>query len=95
LSASQLSLLWLRRARQQPAALGQLSRPVEDTFLTADTCRMAKKPEPSKPIIWIIYKIAAKAVWLGEVETPDEPTAMEKAAAEFKVRANRLMALRR
>jgi hypothetical protein len=29
---------------------------------------MAKKPEPQKPIVWNIYKIASKAVWLGEVE---------------------------
>jgi len=29
-------------------------------------------------------------VWLGTVEDPDEATAMEKAAAEFKVPANRL-----
>jgi hypothetical protein len=56
---------------------------------------MAKKPEPPKPIVWSIYKLASNAVWLGEVEVPDEATAMEKAAAEFKVAANRLMALRR
>jgi hypothetical protein len=55
---------------------------------------MAKKPEPPKPIIWSVYKIAAKAVWLGEVQSPDEATAMEKAAAEFKVPAKWLMALR-
>jgi hypothetical protein len=56
---------------------------------------MAKKPEPPKPIIWNVYKIASKAVWLGAVEAPDEATAMEKAATEFKVPANRLMAIRR
>jgi hypothetical protein len=29
---------------------------------------MAKKPEPpSKPVIWNVYKIAKKAVWLGAV----------------------------
>ena len=39
---------------------------------------MAKKPEPSKPIVWSVYKIAAKAVWLGEVEASDEATAMEQ-----------------
>jgi hypothetical protein len=27
---------------------------------------MARKPWPPKPIRWIIYKIASKAVWLGE-----------------------------
>jgi hypothetical protein len=34
---------------------------------------MAKKPEPPpKPIRWGIYKLASKAVWLGNVEAPDE-----------------------
>ena len=33
---------------------------------------MAKKPEPTKPIIWNVYKIAKKAVWLGTVEAPDK-----------------------
>jgi hypothetical protein len=56
---------------------------------------MANKPEPPKPIVWNIYKIASKAVWLGAVEAPDEAAAMEKAAAEFRVPANRLMAIRR
>jgi hypothetical protein len=56
---------------------------------------MAKKPEPPKPISWNVYKIASKAVWLGELEGPDETAANEKAAAEFKVPANRLMAVRR
>jgi hypothetical protein len=57
---------------------------------------MVKKPaEPPKPIVWKVYKIAAKAVWLGDVEAPDEATAMEKAALEFKVPAKTLMALRR
>jgi hypothetical protein len=57
---------------------------------------MAKKPEPTpKPITWNVYKIASKAVWLGTIEAPDEAGATEKAAAEFKVPANRLMAIRR
>jgi hypothetical protein len=56
---------------------------------------MAKKPKPSKPIRWGIYKLAAKAVWLGNVEAPDEAAAIEKGAAEFKVPANRLAAIRR
>jgi hypothetical protein len=55
---------------------------------------MAMKPEPSKPTTWKIYKIASKGAWLGEVEAPDEATAIEKAAAEFKAPANRLMAIR-
>jgi hypothetical protein len=56
---------------------------------------MAKKPEPSKPKTWNIYKIASEAVWLGTVKAPDEATAMEKAAAEFKVPATKLTAIRR
>jgi hypothetical protein len=57
---------------------------------------MAKKPEPPPmPIRWGIYKIAAKAVRLGNVEAPDEATAIEKVAAEFEVRKNRVMAIRR
>jgi hypothetical protein len=56
---------------------------------------MAKKPEPPTPICWKVYKFASKAVWLGDVEAPDEVTAIEKAAVEFKVPANRLMATRR
>jgi hypothetical protein len=59
------------------------------------TAGMPKKPEPPKPISWNVYKIAAKAVRLGTVEAPDAATAMEKGAAEFKVPANRLMAIRR
>jgi hypothetical protein len=43
----------------------------------------------SKPTTWSICKIVAKAVRLGTVEAPDEATAMEKAAAEFKVPASR------
>jgi hypothetical protein len=39
---------------------------------------MAKKPEPPKPICWKVYKIASKAVWLGDVEAPDEATAMRR-----------------
>jgi hypothetical protein len=57
---------------------------------------MAKKPElQPQPTTWTIYKIASKAVWLGTVEAPDEAAAIEKGAAEFKVPANRLMAIRR
>jgi hypothetical protein len=33
---------------------------------------MARKPEPPKPIRWNVYKIPAKAIWLGNVEAPDE-----------------------
>jgi hypothetical protein len=31
-----------------------------------------QKPEPPKPISWNIYKIASKAVWLGEIDAPEE-----------------------
>jgi hypothetical protein len=44
---------------------------------------------------WSVYKIASKLVWLGAVEASDEATAMEKAAAAYKVPANRLMVIRR
>jgi hypothetical protein len=37
---------------------------------------MAKKPEPQKPLTWSTYKLAAKAVRLG-----NEATAIEKGAA--------------
>jgi hypothetical protein len=70
-------------------------RPVERNRPTAQTARMAKKPEPTKPISWNLYKIANKAIRLGTIEAPDEATASEKAAAEFKVPAARLMAIRR
>jgi hypothetical protein len=53
---------------------------------------MARKPKLPKPRSWNVYKIASKVVWLDEVEAPDEAAAMEKAAREFKVPANRLMA---
>ncbi len=56
---------------------------------------MAEKLEPPKPTTWSIYKIAKKAVWLGFVEAPDKDSAIEKAAAEFKVPVNRLLAVRR
>jgi hypothetical protein len=45
----------------------------------------------AQPVSWNIYKFASKAVWLGTVEAPDEATAIEKAAAEFRVPADWLM----
>jgi hypothetical protein len=44
---------------------------------------MARKQNPPKPISWNVYKIASKAVLLGDVEAPDEAGAIEKPAAEF------------
>jgi hypothetical protein len=84
---------WL--AQHQPEGRGSVSL-IAPTHLAVDTCRMAKKPEPPpKPIRWGIYKIASKAVWLGNVEATDEAAAIEKGAAEFKVTATRLLAVRR
>jgi hypothetical protein len=83
----------LERSRPALAALA-FSR-LKILASRGDTAGMARKPEPPKPIAWGIYKIAAKAVWLGNVEAPDEATAIDKGAAEFKVAANRLMAIRR
>jgi hypothetical protein len=57
---------------------------------------MANKPEPPpQPITWTIYKIAAKQTRVGTVEAPDEATAIEQAAAEFRVPATKLHAARR
>jgi hypothetical protein len=42
-----------------------------------------------------LYKIASKAVWLGEVEAPEEASAIERSAVEFRVPANRMMAIPR
>jgi hypothetical protein len=57
---------------------------------------MAKKPErPPELTAWSVYKVAKNAAWLGIVEAPDEVTAIEKASAEFKVPASRLLAVRR
>jgi len=44
---------------------------------------------------WNVYKVAAKATWLGTVEAPDAATAIEKAAAEFNVDMWRLLAVAR
>jgi hypothetical protein len=56
---------------------------------------MAKKPDPPKPTNWTIYKLAARQERLGVVEAATEAEATEKAAVEFRVPANRLMAIRR
>jgi hypothetical protein len=56
---------------------------------------MARKSEPLKPTSWNIYKLPPKPSGLGAVEAPDEATAVEKAAAEFKMPATKLMAIRR
>jgi Ser/Thr protein kinase RdoA (MazF antagonist) len=61
----------------------------------ADTCRMAKKPEPPALASWDVYKVAEKAIWLGTVEAPDKQAAVERAAQEFKTEVWRLYALAR
>jgi hypothetical protein len=67
---------------------------IKGTKLASDTGGMAKKPE-LKLTAWTIYKLAAKATWLGEVEAADEAKAIERAAEEYKVPASKLMATRR
>jgi hypothetical protein len=71
------------------------SKLIEGTYLAADTCRMAKKPEPPLRSSWNIYKVAKKAIWLGIVEAPDKQAAIEKGAKEFKTDAWRLYAVAR
>jgi hypothetical protein len=56
---------------------------------------MATKPEPPQSITWTIYKIAAKQVCLGTVEASDAATAIERAAAEYRVDTWRLLAVQR
>jgi hypothetical protein len=66
---------------------------VERTQPLANTAGMPRKPEQLKS--WTIYKVAAKAIWLGSVEAPDKKAAIETAAKEFKTDAWRLYAARR
>jgi hypothetical protein len=68
---------------------------VEGTYLANNTGGMARQPEPPQPRSWTIYKIAAKQTWVGTVEAPDEATALEKAAVEFKVHTWRLLVVAR
>lgn len=42
--------------------------------------------------IWTIYKFASKLSWIGIIEAKTEKEAIEIAAKEFKVAANRLIA---
>jgi hypothetical protein len=56
---------------------------------------MARKPEPPPPLSWDIYRAAAKAKWIGSVEAADADAAIEKAVAEFKTDAKRLIAVQR
>ena len=57
---------------------------------------MARKlHQPAPPIVWTIYKIAAKQVRIGEVEATDEREAVEKAANEFGQHRSKLIAVKR
>ena len=56
---------------------------------------MARKPELPEPSSWAIYKVVARAVWLGTVEAPTKVAAIEKAAQEFKTDARWLYAVAR
>jgi hypothetical protein len=69
--------------------------PIEPTYLAANTAGMASEPEPPPPTSWAIYKIAAKAIWLGTVEAPDKQAAIKKGAREFKTEAWHLYAVQR
>jgi hypothetical protein len=64
-------------------AVEQLKRipsAIERTRPHADTVGMTRKPEPTKPTTWTIYKIAAKQLQLGTADAPDETAAIEKAS---------------
>jgi hypothetical protein len=64
---------------------------------------------PPAPITWTVYlnlvdtihislddyKVTARQTYVGDVEAVDEHKAIEKAAAEFKVDARRLIAFKR
>jgi hypothetical protein len=80
-----------RSAPQRPVLSARLKVLTSQPVL----CQMARKPEPPKPIRWSIYKIAAKGIRLGTVKASDAATAIDKPAAELKVPANRLLAIRR
>jgi hypothetical protein len=58
---------------------------------------MAKKQEPeqAKPISWTIYKVAAKLRPLGFVDAINADEAIEKGAAEYRIPASKLIAIRR
>jgi hypothetical protein len=50
---------------------------------------MAKKPEPPpQPTRWTVYKIAAKQIRLGTVETADEREAIQKVARGVQATGN-------
>jgi hypothetical protein len=87
--------VWLPNPDPPCSSCPMTPQPIAGTYLAANTSGMAKKPEPPQPTSWNVYKVAAKATWLGTVEAPDAATAIEKAAAEFNVDTWRLLAVAR
>jgi hypothetical protein len=71
------------------------SRQIEGTYLAANTCRMARKPEPPKPTSWDIYRVANKAKLLRTIEADNAGEAIKKVAEQFKTDAWRLIAMPR
>jgi hypothetical protein len=71
-----------RRTTRRPILAGMAKPPPEP-------------PTPPQLSSWDIYKVAAKAIWLGTVEAPDKAAAIEKATQEFKAAAWRLYAVGR
>jgi hypothetical protein len=66
---------------------------VERNRPAAQTAGMAKKPEPTKPISWNVYKIVNKAIQLVTIDAPCETTAIEK--IEEPAEADRYTAMTR
>jgi hypothetical protein len=58
---------------------------IEGTYLAANICRMAKKPEPPKPMTWSIYKLAG-----GEVEAAGQNYRDRKHAEAICVKSSTL-----
>jgi hypothetical protein len=85
----------MKKRERRPLGEVAQSAAVERTYLTADTCRMAKQPEPPVLSSWDVYKLASKAVWLATIEATDEHDAIEQVAKERNVPAARLLATRR
>ncbi len=64
---------------------------------------MSDKPQPPRygsdgralPTRWMIYKLAFRQMWIGEIDAPTEAEAVKKAAMKFRRRAANLMAVRR
>jgi hypothetical protein len=86
-----LAAMSTRTLQRQPAgrqlALSRIDCPasrIEGSYLAVDTRRMPRNRNRLKPISWNVYKIASKAVWLGEAEARDEAAAIETASQHSK-----------